>query len=103
MAKSFNQLRNKMSPKAQKLALEKTKKMLAEMDLQELRQTRHLSQERLAEILLTKQANVSRIENRGDMYISTLRNYIEGMGGHLDIVARFPEGDIRIILFKKNH
>lgn len=101
MAKSFNHLRSKMSPKAQRLALEKTKKMLSEMPLQELRQARRLSQEHLAGILLTKQANVSRIESRADMYVSTLRSYIEAMGGQLDIIARFPDGDVRITLFKE--
>lgn len=63
----------------------------------------HFSQERLAAILATKQANVSRIERRTDMYISTLRSYTEAMGGHLDIVARFPEGDVYINQFSVIH
>ncbi len=41
------------------------------------------------------------MERRTDMYISTLRSYIEAMGGKLDIVARFPEGEIKIIQFKE--
>ncbi len=60
---------------------------------------RHFSQQRLAELLSTKQANLSRIERRADMYISTLRSYIEAMGGELDIVARFPEGEVHINQF----
>ena len=100
MANSFNKLKSKMSVSARKAATEQAKKMLAEMPLQELRQAKHLSQERLAEVLVTKQANVSRIERRTDMYISTLRSYIEAMGGKLDIVASFPEGDIHISQFK---
>ena len=99
MAKSFQVLRKKMSVTAQKKSTEKTQQMLEELPLQELRQARHMSQERLAEILETKQANVSRMERRTDMYISTLRSYIEAMGGELDIVARFPEGDIHISQF----
>lgn len=59
-----------------------------------------MSQERLAEILFTKQANVSRIERRTDMYISTLRSYIEAIGGQLDIVARFPDGEVHINQFE---
>lgn len=97
--KSFQQLKQKMSPKAQKAAKEKTLQMLAEMPLQELRQAKNLSQERLAEILETKQANVSRLERRADMYISTLRSYIEAMGGKLEIIAKFPEGSILINQF----
>jgi ribosome-binding protein aMBF1 (putative translation factor) len=99
MSKKFSSLRNKMSEQAQQLAHEKTAALFQEMPLQELRQARHLSQERLAELLLTKQANVSRIERRTDMYISTLRSYVEALGGELDIVARFPEGEIHISQF----
>ena len=99
MSKKFNELRKKMSERAQQLVREKTVEILREMPLQELRQARHLSQERLAELLLTKQANISRIERRTDMYISTLRSYVEALGGELDIVARFPEGEIHISQF----
>ncbi len=101
MAQKFQQLRKNMSATAQRAAHKKAQEMLAEMPLQELRKARHLSQERLAEVLETKQANVSRMERRTDMYISTLRSYIEAMGGQLDIVARFPEGEIKIIQFKE--
>jgi ribosome-binding protein aMBF1 (putative translation factor) len=100
MAKSFKNLMQKMSVKAQKKVAEKTQELIREMPLQELRHARHMSQERLAEVLYTKQANVSRIERRTDMYISTLRSYIKAMGGELDIVARFPEGDVHINQFK---
>ena len=71
------------------------------LPLQELRQARQMSQERLAQILDTKQANVSRLERRTDMYISTLRSYIEAMGGELDIVARFPDGEIHVNQFSQ--
>ena len=100
MKKSFRQLRGKMSPEAQKKAAKKTASMIASMPLQELRQARQLSQEQLAKVLNTKQANVSRLERRTDMYISTLRSYIEAMGGKLDIVASFPEGEVHINQFK---
>jgi transcriptional regulator len=101
MSKSFNTLRKKMSASAQKKAADKTQQMLKEMPLQELRQAHQMSQERIAEILHTKQANVSRLERRTDMYISTLRSYIEAMGGTLDIVARFPNGEVHINQFEE--
>ena len=101
MAKPFKELEDKMSPKARAAAHLKTQKMLAEMPMQELRQARHLSQERLAEILETKQANVSQIERRTDMYISTLRSYIEAMGGHLKITAQFQDGEVIINQFRE--
>lgn len=103
MTKSFNTLRKKMSLSARKAAATKTKEMLKEMPLQELRQAHQMSQERLAELLLTKQANISRIERRTDMYISTLRSYIEAMGGKLDIIAKFPDGDVYINQFEDIH
>ena len=89
-----------MTKSAQEQAKAKTVQLLSEMPLQELRQAYHMSQERLAEILHTKQANVSRIERRTDMYVSTLRSYIEAMGGQLDISAKFPEGSVSINQFK---
>lgn len=100
MAQSFNVLKNKMSPKAQETIKEQITNMITEMPLQDLRQAKHMSQERLAEILDTKQANISRIERRTDMYISTLRSYIEAMGGELDIIAKFPEGGVHISQFR---
>lgn len=100
MRKSFKTLREKMTKPAQKAAATKTKQMLKEMPLQELRHAHQMSQERLASLLSTKQANISRIERRTDMYISTLRSYIEAMGGQLDIVARFPDGEVHINQFE---
>ncbi len=101
MAKSFKLLEEKMSPKAKIMAHKKAEKMLKEMPIQELRHARNLSQEQLAKFLNTKQANISQIENRTDMYISTLRSYIEAMGGQLKIVAHFPDGDVFINQFKE--
>lgn len=103
MTKPFKTLRKKMSLSAQKAAAEKKNEMIKEMPLQELRQAHQMSQERLAELLLTKQANVSRIERRTDMYISTLRSYIEAMGGRLDIIAKFPDGEVYINQFEDIH
>jgi len=59
--------------------------------LQELRKERALTQTRLAEILGVTQDNVSRIEKRSDVLLSTLRSYIEAMGGELDLVVKFPD------------
>ena len=99
MAKSFKNLKKNMSPSAQKKADKKTEKLLSEMCLQELRQARQMSQVKLAEELHTKQANISQIERRTDMYISTLRDFIHAIGGELDILAKFPEGTIQITQF----
>ncbi|MEW6663989.1 MAG: XRE family transcriptional regulator [Thermodesulfobacteriota bacterium] len=74
---------------------------LAAMPLHELRRARSMSQEQLAKSLSVKQAAVSKLEQRTDMYISTLRNVIKAMGGDLDIIARFPEGSVQITQFEE--
>lgn len=99
MARSFNELRTKMSPSRLLRNEQRAKELLAEMPLQELRQARLLSQEQLANLLHIKQASVSKLERRTDMYISTLRSFIKAMGGDLEIVARFPDGSVRINQF----
>lgn len=99
MAKKFQNLRDKMSPERRKKIDAMTKEMLAEMPMHELRRARRLSQEQLAEILNVKQGSVSKLERRTDLYISTLRRYIEAMGGDLELQAHFPEGSVTISKF----
>ena len=100
MAKPYKLLRDKMALEARAKAAEKTRQMLAEMPLQELRQARLISQEQLAEVLRVRQSSISKMERRTDMYISTLRNIIKAMGGDLEIVAHFPDGDVSIKQFE---
>jgi transcriptional regulator len=101
MAKPYSTLRAKMSPEARAKAEEQTRLLMQEMPLQELRQARKMSQEQMATNLHTRQSNVSRIEKRTDMYISTLRSVIKAMGGDLEIVAHFPDGNVRINQFEE--
>jgi transcriptional regulator with XRE-family HTH domain len=99
MAKKFSDLVAKMSPERRARAQARAQEIMTEMALQELRRARELSQAQLAEALGEKQPNISQLEQRTDMYVSTLRKYIEAMGGELEIIARFPEGAIRIKQF----
>lgn len=62
-----------------------------EMSLQELRKALDRSQETTAEALGLKQSAVSRLESRGDMRISTLREYVHALGGELEFYVRFKE------------
>jgi len=100
MARKFSELAAKMSPAARTRARARTKAMLAEMPLQELRLARGLTQGQLATTLKVRQASISKLERRADMYISTLRSHIEALGGELDIIARFPDGEVRIANFE---
>jgi DNA-binding XRE family transcriptional regulator len=70
--------------------------MREEMDLTQLRMARRLSQAALGEILHVEQPAVAKIEKRADMYVSTLRRFIEAMGGELEITARFSDHNVRI-------
>jgi predicted XRE-type DNA-binding protein len=99
MAKKFNDLRAKMSPESQSRSEAKALAMLAEMPLNELRQARGLSQKMLADVLHVQQPSIAKLEKRTDMYISTLRSHIEAMGGELEVIAKFPDGAIKISNF----
>lgn len=101
MAKKFKDLRKAMNPEAQARSHAKAIAMKTSLPLAELRQARHFSQEQLASELQVKQPAVAKIEKKADMYISTLRRFIEAMGGQLEIHAHFPEGDVRINQFEE--
>src|SRR5205809_3524505 len=96
MPKNFKTLRNKLSPESRERAHRLALKYEAEMALDELRVARDLTQEHLAKLLGVKQAAVSKMERRADMYISTLQSMVRAMGGDLKIQAVFPEGNIEI-------
>ncbi len=66
----------------------------------ELRKARSLTQEQRAEKPAIKQASVSKMESQTDMYISTMRKYIEAMGGELEVVANSPDGSVRVERFE---
>jgi DNA-binding XRE family transcriptional regulator len=101
VAKNFHELRNKMSPEAQEKARMLAQKYTAEMPLDELRAARQMTQEHLARLLGTKQAAISKLERRTDMYLSTLQSIVKAMGGQLRIEAVFPEGAVEINQFRR--
>jgi len=100
MATKFRKIREQMAPERQERIQARTQELLDELPLQELRQARALSQEELAEVLGLNQATISKLERRTDMYLSSLRRFVEAMGGELEISANFPEGKVRIQLFE---
>ncbi len=100
MRKNFKVLREKRSAEGRARARALAAKYRAEMALDELREARAMTQEHLASLLGIKQAAVSKMERRTDMYVSTLRDMVRAMGGQLEISAHFPEGTVRIGQFK---
>jgi predicted transcriptional regulator len=94
MARKFSELREKMSRAARAESEREFRQMVEEMPLQRLRAARELTQENLASVLRVKQSEVSKIERRTDMYLSTLASYVKAMGGTLEIRAAFPNGEV---------
>jgi DNA-binding XRE family transcriptional regulator len=101
MARNFRELEAKMSPERRARVAARVKEELALMPLQQIRNARRMTQTRLAELLEMDQGNISKLEQRTDMYLSTLRSYVEAMGGALEIRAVFPDGDVKIDLLNK--
>ncbi len=100
MAKKFKGLLNKMTPERRGKIKAGADRLRAEMALDELREACELTQEQLARALRIKQAAVSKMERRADMYLSTLQGIIKAMGGELEIRAVFPDGVVRINQFE---
>jgi transcriptional regulator with XRE-family HTH domain len=94
MARKFRELREKMSAAARAESEREFRSMIEEMPLRKLRAARELTQENLASVLHVKQSEVSKIERRTDMYLSTLASYVKAMGGTLEIRAAFPHGEV---------
>ena len=92
----FSTLRERMSPERRARNAAETARLDLEMTLEELRRSLSLSQKTLAEALEVEQPAVARMEKRTDMHVSSLRKMIRAMGGELELIARFPEGSVKI-------
>lgn len=90
--KNLHRIRKQLTPARRRRVAARAAALIAEeRSLQELRQAHRLTQKRMAEVLGIGQDSVSRLEQRSDLLISTLRNYVEAMGGTLSLVAEFPD------------
>lgn len=92
----FRNLTKGFSPARKVRVADKAAALETALALHELRKTRAVSQEALAEKLAVQQPAVAKLERRADMYVSNLRRYVEALGGTLEITARFPEGPVTI-------
>jgi len=93
MPRNINELIDAL-PAARRRRIEKRAAVLIEeeMTLRELRHARKLTQSKLARSLGIQQKQISEVERRTDMHISTLRRTVEAMGGELVLTARFADG-----------
>ena len=101
MARKFRELIEAMPADRRARVDAETDRLMDEMRLRDLRNSRELSQADIAESLDSDQGNVSRLEQQADMYVSTLRRYLEALGGTLAIIAHFPDRDVRITQFRE--
>lgn len=96
MAKKFSELEKKMSPESRSRSDAEYRKLAEELPLHAIRAARELTQQQLASTLEIAQSEVSKIEHRTDLYLSTLRRFIEAMGGRLELRAVFPDKTMQI-------
>lgn len=98
-SRHFRELLSEMDPDRRARIQARTDDLLATLPLNDLRKARELTQEEMATSLDVNQATISKLERRTDMYLSTMRRFVEAMGGELEIRARFPEGVVEIDQF----
>ena len=90
--KTLDQILKKLpAERRAKIAARAEALIAEEIALQHLRKARRLTQERMAQLLGIGQDSVSRLEGRSDLLLSTLKSYVEAMGGSLKLVVEFPD------------
>jgi DNA-binding XRE family transcriptional regulator len=94
MTKSLDDVMSTL-PKKRRAKIERRGEELVDeyLTLAELRKAQKLTQKELAKKLNVNQENISRLEKRSDMMLSTLRNHVEAMGGKLNLTVQFPDHD----------
>lgn len=92
MGKSLDQKMSKLSKKRRERITARANELIAEeMTMRDLRHALQLTQKTVAKKLGINQDNVSRLEARSDVLLSTLRSYIHSLGGELSLIAEFPD------------
>jgi hypothetical protein len=91
IAKNVNEIIRRLSPARRKRVEKRAAQLIAEeMTRQELRRALERTQVEVARKLGITQDGVSRLEQRTDILLSTLRSYIAALGGRLSLIAEFP-------------
>ena len=100
MARPFKELRDRMSQEARTRVDRRVRETLLEMSLQEIRRdVSGVTQTELADLMKVTQGAISQLEKRQDALLSNLAGYIRALGGKLELIARFPDSDVRITQF----
>jgi Mg2+ and Co2+ transporter CorA len=94
MPRNVNDIIRRLSPARRKKVENRAGRLIAEeMTRQDLRRARKQTQVEVAKMLGITQDSVSRLEQRTDLLLSTLRNYVAALGGRLSLIAEFPDQD----------
>jgi transcriptional regulator with XRE-family HTH domain len=99
--RNFRELLEALPAERQRRIEKRFQKSLAAMPLDQLRKAQQMTQLQVAEILGVNQGEISKIEHRSDLCVSTLADYIEAMGGRLEIRAVFKDREVRITQFEE--
>lgn len=92
MATTLDEKIRSLSPARRRKVEARAQELIAEeLSLRDLRKARARTQAAVAKKLGVGQEGVSRLEQRSDLMLSTLRNYVEAMGGELNLIAQFPD------------
>ena len=97
MAKTFDELiKRTTTKKTRQRAAARTRELLGELLLGEIRKLAGKSQREVADALGIKQPSLSKLEKQSDMQVSTLRRIVSALGGELEVFAKFPAGRVKI-------
>jgi transcriptional regulator with XRE-family HTH domain len=97
MRKTWTQIKNAtMTKDEQRQAQRQARRDSAEMELAQLRETLQVSQEELAAKLKVTQAAISRLERRPNLLLESISNYVEALGGRLELHAVLPDRTVRL-------
>ena len=102
MARNFKELYARMPEEARAEVEARVQQSLQTLALDELRAAMDITQVELARKLHTNQGAVSKLEKRTDMYLSTLTDVIQAMGGQLELRAVFPSGRVHVLDLKRS-
>lgn len=89
--KNFKNLVGSLPAKRRARIEHRTNEMLIDMLPAEIRRNMGVTQKKLAEKIGITQPALSKLENQDDMQISTLRRFVNALGGQLEIIAHFPQ------------
>lgn len=102
--KPWRELREKLTPEREAKVATLKRQFEEELMLERVREALDLTQEELAKLMRTSQANISKLERRSDMLVSTLAKYLRAMGGELELRAVFPGlGAVRLKGLRELH